>query len=167
MISSSRSTTFQRRSGRSREIACAVVMRRRPVEGTGAGRSAGCHLAVTSMAELLDQPWMGWTPIELVLSPLGRGALIQQQHLGEVIAQACASLVIGAWDGSRSADRNGGCLGELGHGRVQSIGDDVAAPSRVAFQYAPEDLRQIRDVEGVPVLLSGAEHDQVAVVVSR
>src|SRR5690348_18323454 len=119
------------------------------------------------MAELLDQPWMSWTPIELVLSPRGRRALIEQQDLREVVAQACASLVIGTGDGSRCADRHGGRLGDLGHARVQSIGDDVAAASRVVFQYAPEDLRQIRDVEGVPALASGAEHDQVAVVVSR
>ena len=81
------------------------------------------------MAELLDEPRMGWTPIELVLSPRGRGALIEQQDLGEIVAQACPSLLIGAGDGSRSADCHGGRLGDLGHGRVQSIGDDVAAPS--------------------------------------
>src|SRR5438128_9819796 len=114
------------------------------------------------MAELLHQPWVGWTPIELVLCPRGRRALIQQQDLGEVVAQACASLVIGTGDGSRSADRNGGRFRDLGHGWVQSIGDDVAAASRVVLQYPPEDLRQIRDVEGVPALASGAEHDQVA-----
>src|SRR6478672_6265257 len=68
-------------------------------------------------------------PIELVPNLGGRGVLIEQQDFGEVVAQACASLLIGAGDGSWSTDCNGGRLSELGHSRVQSIGDDIAASS--------------------------------------
>src|SRR6476469_9977788 len=59
-----------------------VRSRRRPVKHAGAGRSAGRHLAVASMAELFDQPWMGWSPTEFVPNLGGRGVLIEQQDLG-------------------------------------------------------------------------------------
>jgi hypothetical protein len=34
------------------------------------------------MAELFDQPWMGWSPTEFVPNLGGRGVLIEQQDLG-------------------------------------------------------------------------------------
>ena len=100
-------------------------------------------------------------------SSLGRvGALVEQEDLGEVVAEACPGLIVGAGDRSGSAGRDRGRLGELGDGRVHSIADDVVAASRVVFQRAPEEVRQVRDMDRRPVLPSGAEHDQVAGVVS-
>ena len=106
---------------------------------------------------------MGRRPVELGPSPGRVGALIEQQDFGEVVAQARPSLLVGTRDRSRSAGRDGGRLGQLGNGRVQSVADDVVAASRVVLQRAPEEIRQVGDVDRRPVLLSRAEHDQVAV----
>ena len=89
-------------------------------------------------------------PVELG-SSLGRvGALIEQEDLGEVVAQARPGLIVGAGDRSRSAGRDGGRLGQLGNGRVQSIADDVVAAGRVVLQRAPEEIGQVGDVDGRP-----------------
>src|SRR4051794_29980588 len=64
----------------------------------------GRSVAVAPLAELFGESWMGRTPIELG-SSLGRvGALIEQEDLGEVVAQSGASLLVGTRDRSWSAD---------------------------------------------------------------
>ena len=50
--------------------------------------------------------------------------------------------------------------------RVQSIADDVVAAGRVVLQSAPEEIREVGDVDRGPVLTSDAEHDQVAGIVT-
>ena len=57
-------------------------------------------------------------PIELRSSLRRVGALIEQEDLGEVIAQARPSLLIGPGHRARSAGRDGGRLGQFGDGRV-------------------------------------------------
>jgi hypothetical protein len=47
-----------------------------------------------------------------------------------------------------------------------SIADDVTSAGRVLLQNETEEIRKIRDVDRRPMLLSGAEHDQIARVVS-
>jgi hypothetical protein len=52
------------------------------------------------VAELVDECWMGRMPAELG-SSLGRvGALIEQEDFGEIVAQACPSLILGTGDRS-------------------------------------------------------------------
>ena len=121
---------------------------------------------VTAGTELVGQPWMGGLPTELGPSPGRRRTLIVQQHLGEVVAEARSRLVIGARDRSGSADGNRGGLGQLGNGRGPAC-DDVATAGRVVFQHPAEEVGEVRYVHRRPVLLSAAEHDQVAGVVSR
>ena len=94
------------------------------------------------------------------------GALIEQEHLREVIAQARTGLVVGTWYRAWSADRDSGGLGDLGDRRIRSVADDVEAAGRVVFQNPPEEVTQVRDVNRRPVLLPRAEHDQVAGFVS-
>ena len=53
---------------------------------------------------------MGWIPAELVPGPGRVGALIEQQDLGEVVAQAGPGLIVGTGDRSRGA---GGRRGRL------------------------------------------------------
>ena len=108
---------------------------------------------------------MGRRPAELGAGPGRVGALIEQQDFGEVVAQARPSLLVGTGNRSRSAGGDGGRLGELGNGRVESVADDVVATSRVVLQGAPEEIGQVRDVDRRPMLLPAAEHDQVAGVV--
>jgi len=118
------------------------------------------------VAELLDESRTGRTPTELA-SRLGRiGALVEQEDFGEIVAEACPGLIVGARDRPGSAGRYRRRLRELGNGRVLSITDDVVAASRVVVQRAPEKVRQVRDMDRRPALPSGAEHDQVARVVS-
>ena len=109
---------------------------------------------------------MGRRPIEFGSSSGRIGPLIEQEHFGEVVAQAGPGLIVGARDGPRSAGRDGGRLGQLRNGRVQSIADDVVTAGRVVLQSAPEEIRQVRDVDRGPMLTSRAEHDQVAGVVT-
>ena len=109
---------------------------------------------------------MGRRPIELGSSPGCFGALVEQEHFGEVVAQARPSLLVGARDRPRSAGCDGGRLGQLRNGRVQSIADDVVTAGRVVLQSAPEEIREVGDVDRGPVLMSRAEHDQVAGVVT-
>ena len=117
------------------------------------------------MAELLDESRTGRTPIE-VGSRLGRvGALVEQEDFGEIVAEACPGLIVGAGDRPGRAGRDRRRLGELGNRRVLSIADHEVAASRVVFQRAPERVRQVRDMDRRPALPSGAEHDQVARVV--
>src|SRR4051812_26794688 len=130
------------------------------------GRSTCRYLPIASLQELVDQPRVGRMPIELGSSLRRVGALIEQEDLGEIVAQPGPSLIVGARDSSRGARGHSGRVGQLGDGRVQSIADDVVAASRVVFQRAPEEVGQVGDVDRRPVLLSRAEPDQVAVVVS-
>ncbi len=157
---------------RSAPATCSSTTRRRPaLPGMAARdqrRSGGLHLMfVASVAELVDQSWMGRRPIELVPS-LGREcALIEQEDSGEVLPQTRASLSIGTGNGPGCAGCDGCGLGEFGDGWVQAIPNDVAATSRVGLEHAPEQPRKVRNMDCRPVLSSGAEHDEVAVVVSR
>ena len=91
---------------------------------------------------------MGRRPIEFGSSSGRVGPLIEQEHLGEVVAQPRPSLIVGARDRPRSADRDGGSLGQLRNGRVQSVADDVVTACRVVLQSAPEEIREVGDVDG-------------------
>jgi hypothetical protein len=64
----------------------------------------GLSLVVTALEKLVDESWVGWRPTEVGSSLGGIGALVEQKDFGEVVAQACPSLVIGAGDCSRSTD---------------------------------------------------------------
>src|SRR4051794_3997485 len=124
-------------------------------------------LPVAPAAELVHKSRPRRVPVELG-SSLGRvGALIGQQDFGEVVAEACASLVVGTGDRSRRADRDRGGLGQVGDGRVHSITGDVVAAGGGGLQHAAEEICQVRGVHCRPVLLARAEHDQVAGVVAR
>src|SRR5690242_6517709 len=119
------------------------------------------------MAELVLESRLDGSPIELGSSLSRIGGLIEQQDLGEIVAQACAGLLIGTWDCSRGADCRRSGIGQRGDRPVQSIPDDVAAASGVVLQDAPEEVRQVGYVNRRPVLAPRAEDDQIAVVVSR
>ena len=62
------------------------------------------------MPELFDESRTGRPPIQVVASLRGRGALIEQQDFGEIVAHASPRLVIGAGHGSWSANCNGPAL---------------------------------------------------------
>ena len=62
---------------------------------------------------------MGRVPAELGPGPGRVGALIEQQDLGEVVAQAGPGLIVGTGDRSRGAGGHRGRLRQLGHGGVQ------------------------------------------------
>ena len=53
-------------------------------------------VSVAPVPQFVDEPGVGGMPIELGASPGGVGALIEQEHLGEVVAQARPGLVVGA-----------------------------------------------------------------------
>src|SRR5215207_2701801 len=95
-------------------------------------------VAVTAVAKLVDKAVMGGSPVELVSGLCRISALVEQQDLGEIVAETCPRLVIGAGNGSRSAGRDGGRLGQLAGARVRSIADHVVAASRLVLQHAPE-----------------------------
>jgi hypothetical protein len=109
--------------------------------------SAGRHLAVAPVAQLIDESRMGRMPVELGPRLGCVGALIEQQDFGEVFAQACPGLVVGTGDRSWSAGCDGGRLGYLGDGRVQSVTDYEVPASRVGFQHAAVVIREVRDVD--------------------
>lgn len=71
-----------------------------------------------------------------------------------------------AGDRSWSSGRDGGRLREFGDGRVQSIADNVIATGRVMLQLAAEEVGKVGNMDCRPVLFPGAEHDQVALIVS-
>src|SRR5689334_165635 len=98
-------------------------------------------VAVTAVAELVGQRWMCRMPAEFRPGPGPVGALIEQQHLGEVVAQAGPGLIVGTGVRSGGTDGGRGCLRQLGHGGVHPVADDVAAASRLIFQDAPEEIR--------------------------
>src|SRR3954454_16823551 len=125
---------------------------------SSAGGSGSRDLAVAPVPELVDESRMGRVPIELGASPGRVYALIEQENLSEVVAEACSSLVVRSADRSRCAGGGGGGLGQFGHGGVQSIADDVVAPRCVVLQHEPEERRPVGDVHRGPVLLSGAQH---------
>jgi hypothetical protein len=72
---------------------------------------------------------------------------------------------VGAGDRSGSSGCDGSRLSEFGDGRVQSIADDVVPTHGAVFQDAAEEVGDVGNVDCRPVLLSGAEHDQVALVI--
>ena len=82
-----------------------------PTRARPEGRSAqangiGPLLAVAALAEVVGKRRARRAPAE-VGPGLGRvGGLVEQQDLGEVVAQACPRLIIGTGDRSRSADRD-------------------------------------------------------------
>src|SRR6187200_2894408 len=86
---------------------------------------AGRHLAVAPVAELLDESRTRRTPLELGARPRRVGALVEQQDLGESVADPRPRLVVGTGDRPRGADGDRRRLGELGNGRVPPITDDV------------------------------------------
>ena len=69
-------------------------------------------------------------PIELGASPGGVGALIEQEHLGEVVAQARPGLLGGAGDRARSA----GVVPDEG-------GDLVAVLLKLGQDVRPDEAR--------------------------
>src|SRR5260370_4326833 len=98
----------------------------------------GRSVAVAPPADLFGKSRMGRTPIELGPS-LGRvEALVEQEYLREVVAQAGASLLVGTRDRPWSADCHCGRLRQLGNGFVQTIANEVPAPSGLLFHDPPQ-----------------------------
>ena len=64
---------------------------------------------------------MGRLPAELGAGPGRVGALVEEEDFGEVIAEACPGLRVGAGDRARGAVRDGRRLGEFGDGGVLSV----------------------------------------------
>ena len=60
-------------------------------------------LTVTAVAELVGERWMGRMPAELGPGPGRVRALIEQQDLGEVVAQAAPGFIVGTGDRPRGA----------------------------------------------------------------
>src|SRR5207249_9922699 len=102
--------------------------------------------AVTAVAELVGQGWMGRGPAEFGSGPGRVGTLIEQQDLGEVVAQAGPGLIVGTGGRSGGAGGDRGRLRQLGYGGVRSVADDVAAASRLIFENAAEEVRQVGGV---------------------
>src|SRR4051812_15457886 len=100
-------------------------------------------VAVTAVAELVDESLMGRRPIELGASPGRVRPLIEQQDLGEVVTQACSRLVVGTRDRARGADCDGRRLGYLGDSGVQSIANHVVTAGRVVLQGTPVEIREV------------------------
>jgi hypothetical protein len=67
-------------------------------------------------------------PAELVPGLRRGGALIVQQDLGEVVAEARPRFGVRAGYRAWRADRDGGRLGQLGDGGVLSVADDLPLP---------------------------------------
>ncbi len=98
-------------------------------------RSAGINLVLLSRvvvllpvaagAELFDQPGTAGLPAELGSCPGRSGALVEQQHLREVIAETRASFLVGTGDGARCARSDGGCLCEFRDRRDEPVPDHV------------------------------------------
>src|SRR3954465_8268324 len=61
---------------------------------------------VAPIAEFVDEPRMGRVPVELGACPRRVGALVEQEHFGEVVAQARPRLGVGPGHGSRPAGRD-------------------------------------------------------------
>ncbi len=114
------------------------------------------------MQKFLDESGVGRLPVELEAGPGCPGALVEKEHVGEVLTKTRSGLVVGARDGARCADHDGGGLGEFGDRRLEPVADHVGAACRVMFQHTPKEVSQIGDVDGRPVLLAGSQHDQVA-----
>src|ERR1700757_5061239 len=137
--------------------------------GTGgpkAARVGGRLLTVAPVTELVGQRRAGRVPAEFGAG-LGRvGALVEQQDVGEIAAEACPGFVVGTGDRSWRPDRGSGGLREFGDRLVRPVADDVVAAGRVVFQGAPEGVGQVRDVYCRPVLSPGAEHDEVSGLVA-
>src|SRR5579859_6795797 len=138
-----------------------------PPPEPGGGRLAGLPRAIAAVAELVDQSGVCRVPPELVASFGRNSPLVEQQDLAEVVAETGLGLVVRTRDRAGGAGRNSGSVGELGDGRVQPVADDVVATGRVVLEHAPEEVGEICDMHGGPVLLAGAEHDQVARLVAR
>jgi LuxR family transcriptional regulator, maltose regulon positive regulatory protein len=155
-------------SDRSAAVRRARELRLLAARALPAPRSAdpGRLAPVAALPEILGQGRMRRVPVELIAGPGRVGALIEQQDLREVVAQTGSGLLVGTGDRARGIGRDRGRLGQLGHGRVQPVGDEVAAPGRLVFQRAPEEVRQVAGVHRGPVLPPGAEHDQTAVLVT-
>ena len=60
---------------------------------------------------------MGGLPAELDAGPGRLGALVEEEHLREVIAETRARLVVGPGNGARCTDGEGGRLSEFRDGR--------------------------------------------------
>ncbi len=158
--SSDGTTSHRRRLAVDRIAASRPEARRRVSPATAAP-----SFAVAPVAELVGERRTGRVPAELVAGLGCAGALVEQQDFSEVVTQARPRLLIRARDRSWRAGRGSGRFGEFREGRVHSVADDVAAVSRVLFEDAPEEVGQVGYVYCRPVLLPGAEHDQVAGVV--
>src|SRR3954453_6933055 len=80
---------------------------------------SGGRRRVAPAAELGDESRPRWAPVELVSRPSSVAALIEQEELGEVVAQARPSLFVRPGDGAPCADRDGGSLSQFGNRRVE------------------------------------------------
>src|SRR3954465_7847541 len=159
--------------GKLRRPPCSAAIRRR---GAGSGSTnevsggvrltnlrgvASCWsgvrrlLAVAPVAELVHESRMGGRPIKLGPSLGGGRPLIEQQDFGEGVTQACSRLLVGTRNRARRVGCDGRRLGEFRDGRVQSIADDVVTAGGVVLQDAPEEIREVGDVDRGPVLTSG------------
>jgi hypothetical protein len=109
---------------------------------------------------------MGGLPAELNASPGRLGALVEEKHLREVIAETRARLGLGPGNGTRCTDGEGGGLSEFCDGRSEPVPNRVVATGRLLLESTAEEVRQVRHVHSHPMLPSFADHDQISGVVS-
>ena len=111
------------RGVRTEAVALSLALRR-PVSGRVVGlvvRCGSCRGGTRRRA-------LGERGPVQIRSGFGRDhALVEQEDLGEVVAEAGSGLLVRAGDDSRCADGDSGGLGQLGDGRVDSVADDVVA----------------------------------------
>jgi len=86
------------------------------------------------VAELVHERWVRGGPVQIRSGFGCDHALVEQEDLGAVVAEAGSGLLVRAGDGSRCADGDSGGLGQLGDGRVDSVADDVVAAGLGVFR---------------------------------
>src|SRR5260370_24736969 len=84
----------------------------------GPDLSAGLDLAVAAVAEFFDEPRAGWRPAELGPRPGRAGGLVEKHHLGEVVTEPSARLLLRARDSSGSTGSHGRGPRDVRHRRV-------------------------------------------------
>ena len=99
------SPSMRTQSARGRHVDDLDVHSHSSTTGSGGGSRA---------AELDGETGMGGTPAELVSCPGRDDDLIEQEDVGEVLAQSCPRLVDGTGDGTCGAGGHDGGLCELG-----------------------------------------------------
>src|SRR5258706_115485 len=125
----------------------------------------GSTTEIAAMVERVKEAGVGWLPAGWGAGPFRGRALIEQEHLGEVVTEPCARFGVRAGHGSWRTCRHCGGLSEFRHGRIRAVPDHVIAGGAVILEDPAEHIGQIGGMDGAPVLSTGAEHDQIAVAV--